>query len=231
VQIAKGHNPYDTDFQEKHMSDLPITQRSVMTLFSDSKSPSSHRVRLMAQEKDIPLEIIEVDTSAGMPEDLIELNPYGTLPTLVDRDLVLYDPQVIVEYLDERFPHPPLMSVDPVAKARARQMLRQIEQEWYQLADTIVQKEDEEAAKLARRDLQERIIQMIPVFDHQPYFMSEEYSLVDVSLAVLMWRLPYLGIELPKSAKAIQDYSDKVLSREMFMESLSDDELDMGEVY
>ncbi|MDG4812307.1 glutathione S-transferase N-terminal domain-containing protein [Hydrogenovibrio sp. 3SP14C1] len=212
------------------MSDLPITQRSVMTLFSDSKSPSSHRVRLMAQEKDIPLEIIEVDTSEGMPEDLLELNPYGTLPTLVDRDLVLYDPQVIVEYLDERFPHPPLLSVDPISKARSRQMLRQIEQEWYALVDTITQSDDEKAVKTARRDLQERLIQMIPVFEHQPFFMNEEYSLVDVSLAVLMWRLPYLGIELPKSAKAVKDYSDKVLSREVFAESLSDDELDMREV-
>ncbi|MBD3612160.1 MAG: glutathione S-transferase N-terminal domain-containing protein [Hydrogenovibrio crunogenus] len=212
------------------MSDLPITQRSVMTLFSDSKSPSSHRVRLMAKEKDIPLEIIEVDTSEGMPEDLLELNPYGTLPTLVDRDLVLYDPQVIVEYLDERFPHPPLLSVDPISKARSRQMLRQIEQEWYALIDTITQSDDEKEVKTARRDLQERLIQMIPVFEHQPYFMNEEYSLVDVSLAVLMWRLPYLGIELPKSAKAVKDYSDKVLAREVFAESLSDDELDMREV-
>lgn len=212
------------------MSDLPITQRSVMTLFSDSKSPSSHRVRLMAKEKDIPLEIIEVDTSEGMPEDLLELNPYGTLPTLVDRDLVLYDPQVIVEYLDERFPHPPLLSVDPISKARSRQMLRQIEQEWYALVDTITQSDDEKAVKTARRDLQERLIQMIPVFEHQPFFMNEEYSLVDVSLAVLMWRLPYLGIELPKSAKAVKDYSDKVLAREVFAESLSDDELDMREV-
>ncbi|QBZ83768.1 Stringent starvation protein A [Hydrogenovibrio crunogenus] len=212
------------------MSDLPITQRSVMTLFSDSKSPSSHRVRLMAQEKDIPLEIIEVDTSEGMPEDLLELNPYGTLPTLVDRDLVLYDPQVIVEYLDERFPHPPLLSVDPISKARSRQMLRQIEQEWYALVDIITQSDDEKAIKTARRDLQERLIQMIPVFEHQPYFMNEEYSLVDVSLAVLMWRLPYLGIELPKSAKAVKDYSDKVLARAVFADSLSDDELDMREV-
>jgi RNA polymerase-associated protein len=184
----------------------------------------------MAKEKDIPLEIIEVDTSEGIPEDLLELNPYGTLPTLVDRDLVLYDPQVIVEYLDERFPHPPLLSVDPISKARARQMLRQIEQEWYQLADTIANSDDEKEVKAARRDLQERLIQMIPVFEHQPYFMSEEYSLVDVSLAVLMWRLPYLGIDLPKSAKPVVDYAEKVLAREEFPDSLSDDELDMREV-
>lgn len=212
------------------MSDLSIMQRSVMTLFSDPKGPSSHRVRLMAKEKDIPMEIVEVSPEEGLPEDLMELNPYGTLPTLVDRDLVLYDPQVIIEYLDERFPHPPLMSVDPISKARARQMLRQIEIEWYSLVEIIQKNEDEKAVKDARRDLQERLIQMIPVFDHQPYFLNEEYSLVDISLAVLMWRLPSLGIELPKSAKPVTDYAEKVLAREAFVESLSDDELDMRDV-
>lgn len=211
------------------MSDIPITKRSVMVLFSDSKSPSSHRVRLVAKEKDIPLDVIDVDEE-NLPEDLLELNPYGTLPTLVDRDLVLYDPQVIIEYLDERFPHPPLMSVDPISKARSRQMLRQIAEEWYPLVETITKSEDEKAVKKARRDLLERLIQLIPVFEHKPYFMSEEYSLVDISMAVLLWRLPSLGIELPKSAKPIVDYANKVLGREMFSESLSDDELDMRDV-
>lgn len=211
------------------MSDIPVTKRSVMVLFSDSKSPSCHRVRLVAKEKDIPMEIIEVDKD-NLPEDLLELNPYATLPTLVDRDLVLYDPQVIIEYLDERFPHPPLMSVDPISKARARQMLRQIETEWYPMVDTITNSNDEEAVKTARRDLQERLIQLIPVFDHKPFFMSDDYSLVDISMAVLLWRLQYLGIELPKSAKAIFDYTDKMISREFFAESLSEDELDMRDV-
>ena len=211
------------------MSDIPIMKRSVMVLFSDSKDPSSHRVRLMAKEKDIPMEIVEVDLD-DMPEDLLELNPYGTLPTLVDRELVLYDPQVIIEYLDERFPHPPLMSVDPISKARARQMLRQIEKEWYPLIDTIANGKDDAEIKKARRDLLERLIQLIPVFDHKEYFMSDDYSLVDVSMAVLLWRLPSLGVELPRTAKPIFDYADKVLARETFQESLSDDELDMREV-
>lgn len=211
------------------MSEIPVTKRSVIVLFSDSKSPSSHRVRLVAKEKDIPIEIIEVDVD-NMPEDLLELNPYGTLPTLVDRELVLYDPQVIIEYLDERFPHPPLMAVDPISKARSRQMLRQIETEWYPLVDTIANSDDEAAVKVARRNLQERLIQLIPVFDHKPYFMNDDYSLVDISMAVLLWRLPSLGIELPKSAKPIMDYAEKVLGREMFAESLSDDEIDMRDV-
>lgn len=212
------------------MSDISITQKSVMTLFSDPKDPNSHRVRLMAMEKDTPMDIVDVTEETGIPEDLLELNPFGTLPTLVDRELVLYDTQVIIEYLDERFPHPPLMSVDPISKARSRQLLRRIEIEWYALVNTITSSKDADEVKAARRDLTERLIQMIPVFEHQEYFMSDEYSLVDVSLAVLMWRLPYLGIELPKSAKAINDYSKKVLAREAFRDSLSDDELDMREV-
>ena len=212
------------------MAAVPILQRSVITLFSDPKCPSSHRVRLMAKEKDIPMEVIDVTEETGFPEDLLELNPYATLPTLVDRDLVLYDAQVIIEYLDERFPHPPLMSVDPISKARSRQMLRQIETEWYKLVDVIQTSKDKAEVKDARRDLLERLVQMIPVFDHQPYFLNEEYSLVDVSLAVLLWRLPSLGIELPKSAKPVRDYAEKVLAREMFAESLSDDELDMRDV-
>lgn len=211
------------------MSDIPITKRSVMVLFSDPKSPSSHRVRLVAQEKDIPLEIISVE-EGNLPEDLLELNPYGTLPTLVDRDLTLYDPQVIIEYLDERFPHPPLMSVDPISKARSRQMLRQIEQEWYPLVETISKGQNPDEVKKARRDLLERLIQLIPAFEHKPYFMSEEYSLVDISMAVLLWRLPSLGIDLPKSAKPILDYAAKVLERETFADSLSDDEIDMRDV-
>lgn len=211
------------------MSDIPVTKRSVMVLFSDSKCPSCHRVRLVAKEKDIPMEVIDVDVD-NLPEDLLELNPYATLPTLVDRDLTIYDPQVIIEYLDERFPHPPLMSVDPISKARARQMLRQIETEWYPLVDAITGSNDEEEVKNARRDLQERLIQLIPVFEHKPFFMSDDYSLVDISMAVLLWRLQYLGIELPMSAKPIFDYAEKILGREIFAESLSDDELDMRDV-
>lgn len=210
------------------MSEIPLTKRSVMTLFSDPRSPNSHRVRLVAKEKDIPMDVIEVDPD-HMPEDLLELNPYGSLPTLVDRELILYDAQVIIEYLDERYPHPPLMSVDPISKARSRQQLRQIETEWYPLVETIVRNENADDVKRARRDLTERLIQMIPVFAHKPFFMSEDYTLVDASLAVLLWRLPSLGIDLPKSAKAITDYSNRLMEREMFNESLSDDELDMND--
>lgn len=210
------------------MSNIPLTKRSIMTLFSDPRSPNSHRVRLVAKEKDIPMDVVEVDPE-DLPEDLLELNPYGSLPTLVDRELVLYDAQVIIEYLDERYPHPPLLAVDPITKARSRQQLRQIETEWYPLVETIVLNESKESVRRARRDLTERLVQMIPVFAHKPFFMSDDYTLVDASLAVLLWRLPSLGVELPKSAKAITDYSNRLMEREMFNESLSEDELDMNE--
>ncbi len=211
------------------MSDLPLAKRAVITLFSDPKDPNSHRIRFLAVEKEVPLEIVSVDSDA-VPEDLYELNPYGTIPTLVDRDLVLYDAQVILEYLDERFPHPPMMPVDPVQKALIRQQLRLIETEWYPLVRTITQGGDKKTVTEARKHLFERLIQLIPIVSEQPYFLSEEFTLLDLSMAPIFWRLQYLGIELPKSAKPVLDYADKLLSRPEFKNSLSDDELDMRDI-
>jgi RNA polymerase-associated protein len=154
----------------------------------------------------------------------------GTIPTLVDRDLVLHDAQVILEYLDERFPHPPMMPVDPVQKALIRQQLRLIETEWYPLIRTITQSDDKKAVNAARKHLFERLIQLIPIVSEQPYFLSDEFTLLDLSMAPIFWRLQYLGIELPKSAKPVMDYADKLLSRPEFKNSLSDDELDMRDI-
>ena len=132
----------------------------------------------------------------NLPEDLLELNPYATLPTLVDRELVLYDPQVIIEYLDERFPHPPLMSVDPISKARSRQMLRQIETEWYPLIDTIANIEDGDEVKLALRNLKERLIKLIPVFDNsfnppaKTLFFNSEFKIQDLATNTLPFSTP-----------------------------------------
>jgi len=211
------------------MSDLPLAKRAVITLFSDPKDPNSHRIRFLAVEKEVPLEIVSVDGNA-VPEELYELNPYGTIPTLVDRDLVLYDAQVILEYLDERFPHPPMMPVDPIQKALIRQQLRLIETEWYPLIRTITQSKDKKAVNAARKHLFERLIQLIPIVSEHPYFLSEEFTLLDLSMAPVFWRLQYLGIELPKSAKPVMDYADKLLSRPEFKNSLSDDELDMRDI-
>ncbi len=211
------------------MSDIPLAKRAVTTLFSDPKDPNSHRIRFLAVEKEVPMEIVEVDRN-NVPEDLYELNPYGTIPTLVDRDLVLHDAQVILEYLDERFPHPPMMPIDPIQKTIVRQQLRLVETEWYPLLSAITEADDKKAAMQARKQLFERLIQLIPVLTEKDYFLSDEFTLLDLSMAPIFWRLQYLGIELPKSAKPVMDYAERLLSRPEFKNSLSDDELDMRDI-
>ena len=211
------------------MSDIPLAKRAVTTLFSDPKDPNSHRIRFLAVEKEVPMEIVEVDRN-NVPEDLYELNPYGTIPTLVDRDLVLHDAQVILEYLDERFPHPPMMPIDPIQKTIVRQQLRLVETEWYPLLSAITEADDKKAAMQARKQLFERLIQLIPVLTEKDYFLCDEFTLLDLSMAPIFWRLQYLGIELPKSAKPVMDYAERLLSRPEFKNSLSDDELDMRDI-
>jgi RNA polymerase-associated protein len=211
------------------MSDIPLAKRAVTTLFSDPTDPNSHRIRFLAVEKEVPMEIFSVDAN-NVPEDLYELNPYGSVPTLVDRDLVLYDAQVILEYLDERFPHPPMMPVDPIQKAVIRQQLRLVETEWYPLVRAITSAEDKKAAQQARKQLFERLIQLIPIVSERDYFLSDEFTLLDLSMAPIFWRLQYLGIELPKSAKPVLDYAERLLNRPEFKNSLSDDELDMRDI-
>lgn len=211
------------------MSDIPLAKRAVTTLFSDPKDPNSHRIRFLGVEKEVPMEIVSVDRQQ-VPEDLYELNPYGTIPTLVDRDLVLHDAQVILEYLDERFPHPPMMPVDPIQKAIIRQQLRLVETEWYPLVRTITDAPDKKAVQSARKQLFERLIQMIPIVSEKAFFLSDEFTLLDLSMAPIFWRLQYLGIELPKSAKPVMDYAERLLSRPEFKNSLSDDELDMRDI-
>jgi len=195
-------------------------RRSIMTLFSNPNCIHCHRVRIVLAEKGINHEIIEVD-AAHPPEDLAELNPYGSTPTLVDRDLVLFGSQVIMEYLDERFPHPPLMPVDPVQRARSRLMLHRVEQDWYTLVDEINTKGEKAVAK-ARKELRESLSLIAPVFGQTPFFMSEDFSLVDCAIVPLLWRLPQYRIELPEQAKPIMEYAERLFERDSFQKSLSD---------
>jgi RNA polymerase-associated protein len=196
-----------------------------MTLFSAPGDAQSHRTRIVLSEKDITVDIIDVDPD-DKPEDLSDLNPYNSLPTLVDRDLVLYDPQVIMEYLDERFPHPPLMPVDPVSRARARLALYRIETDWYGLLSEIESAGDKQAAK-ARKILRESIMAAAEVFDVKPFFLSDEFSLVDCTIAPILWRLPRYGIDLPPQAKSIQRYAERIFDRPSFDRSLSEPEREM----
>ena len=198
-------------------------RRLAMTLFSSDTCPRCHTVRIVLAEKGINFEM-QLVTNDQSPEDLIDLNPYNEVPTLVDRDLVLYHHQVIVEYLDERFPHPPLMPVDPVSRGRNRLMLQRIERDWYSLADKIAAGTDVETA---RRDLRDGLISAVPIFDSKPFFMSDELSLIDCALAPLLWRLPEYGIELPGAAKPLINYSEKLFARDAFQESLTESEKEM----
>ena len=201
-----------------------VSKRSVMTLFSGETCPYSHRVRFVLAEKGISYEVVLVDPD-DKPEDLVDLNPYGTVPTLVDRDLALYDTKVITEYLDERFPHPPLMPVDPVSRAKARLALYRIEKDWYGLMEQI---EAGGNAGAARKQLAEGLTASDEVFAAKPFFLSDELTVMDCALAPLLWRLPVLGIEPePKQSKGLLGYIDRLFALESFRKSLTETERSM----
>lgn len=199
-------------------------RRSVMTLFSKPACIHSHRTRLVLAEKNINMDIVNVE-GPDLPEDLMDLNPYHTVPTLVDRDLVLYDSRVIIEYLDERFPHPPLMPVDPVTRAHFRLALFRIENDWYKVAE-----EFEEEGKLpnkSRKVLKENLLASADLFKARQFFLSDEFSLVDASIAPLLWRLPIYGIDLGSHADAVEGYMKRVFDRRSFQQSLTELEQEM----
>lgn len=202
-------------------------KRSVMTLFSDPVCPYSHRARIVLAEKGINVEIQYVDP-ANLPEDLVDLNPYHSVPTLMDRDLVLYDSRVIMEYLDERFPHPPLMPVDPVSRAKSRLVMFRIERDWYSQVSDLESGTEKQATK-ARQVLREGLIASAEVFAAMPYFLNEEFTLVDACLAPLLWRLPKYGLELPIQAKPVLQYAERIFARGSFHDSLSEAEREMRE--
>ncbi|MCM8920247.1 MAG: stringent starvation protein A [Candidatus Thiodiazotropha sp. (ex Lucinoma borealis)] len=199
-------------------------KRSVMTLYSDPTDPYCHRVRLVLAEKNITYEVSDIDP-LNVPEEVMELNPYGTLPTLVDRDLKLYESRIIMEYLDERFPHPPLLPVDPVSRSTSRLLMYRVDNDWYSHMDIILSGKKE--ATKARKELRESLITTAPVFNAKPFFMSEEFTLVDCIIAPLLWRLPELGVEIPASAKGLHEYTKRVFEKESFIKSLSEAEQEM----
>ncbi len=207
------------------------SRRSLMTLYTNKLCPYSHRVRVVLAEKGVVAEEVEVDPNYPH-EDVATLNPYGTVPMLVDRDLVLYESNVILEYLEERFPHPPLMPVYPVSRARSRLMLIRIDRDWYSIADRFSSAATESERKAASQDLKESILSIAPVFADTPFFLSEEFTLVDCSLAALLWRLPHYGVDLPREeGRDIMKYADRLFRREAFAQSLSDAEREMRPGY
>jgi RNA polymerase-associated protein len=197
-----------------------VARRTIMSLFSDIDDIYSHQVRIVLAEKGVNVEILPVkqDEPSG---DLLALNPYGTVPTLIDRELVLYEARIIMEYLDERFPHPPLLPVYPVARAETRKMMHRVEQDWYSLMNHMGQ---EEQVDEARAHLLESLTSLDPVFSDKAYFLSDEFSLLDCVLAPLLWRLPSLGIDVSAEFKGLTAYMHKVFKRDSFQASLTDAE-------
>ena len=202
-----------------------MPKRSSITCLSDSVELSNHRARIALAEKGVSAEVEYIDL-ANPTEDFLSLNPYHTLPVLIDRDLVLNQGNIIIEYLDERFPHPPLLPVYPVARARTRLMIYRVEQDWYVPAKNIEQGIDVEKSKEQLRD---QIIKVIPAFNEMPFFLSPEFSLVDCTIAPVLWRLPHYDIVLPEKAKPVLDYANRIFTRPSFKASLSDQEMEMRE--
>ncbi len=205
-----------------------VAKRSSMTFYSDGSDHYSHRVRIVLAEKGVTVEVHDVDAD-NKPEDLATLNPYNSLPTLVDRELVLYEPNVMMEYLDERFPHPPLLPVYPVARAESRLLIHRIEKDWCVLVDTIfsVTAKDKDKEK-ARKELREGMMTIAPIFKDMPYFMSDEFTIVDCCMAPILWRLPAMGIELSgKAVEPLFHYMERLFDRESFQASLSEAEQEM----
>lgn len=194
-------------------------RKSSITLYSRGTCAYSHRVRLALAEKNIRAEVIDVGND-NLPEDLLDLNPYNTLPTMVERDLVLYSSNIIMEYVEERYPHPPLMPVDPISRARTRSYLYRMDNDWYSLL-TDLQGSDSKKIASARKLLRDGLTLIAPAFLQKPFFMSSEISLADCSLLPLLWRLPMFGVELPDQAKPLQQYADRMFVREGFRASLS----------
>lgn len=198
------------------------SKRSVMTLYSISDI-ESHRARIALAEKGILVDVIEVDRHEELA-DFHELNPYNLTPTLVDRDLVLYDSRIIMEYLDERFPHPPLLPVYPIARAKSRLMMLRIDNDWHTLIKKIQSFTEEAEIKKARKELLENFIALDPLLANTPYFFSDEFSMLDCYFAPILWRLPEFGISLPENTKSLHEYINRLFNRESFQASLTETE-------
>ncbi|PPI86542.1 stringent starvation protein SspA [Candidatus Pantoea edessiphila] len=203
---------------------LAANKRSTMTLFSGPADIFSHQVRIVLAEKGVNVEIEQVNIN---DQDLIKINPYGTVPTLVDRDLTLYESRIIMEYLDERFPHPPLMPVYPIARGESRLMMYRIERDWYSIMNTIENTIGDES-QIACNKLRTEILEVAPLFNRTTFFMSEEFSLVDCYLAPLLWRLPLIGIDINDlTFRYLQEYMNRIFNRESFISSLTEVEREM----
>ncbi|WP_114650252.1 glutathione S-transferase N-terminal domain-containing protein [Pseudothauera hydrothermalis] len=193
----------------------------MMNLYSGTTDPFSHRCRIVLYEKGMDFEVIDVDLY-NKPEDIAVINPYNRVPVLVDRDLVLYEANIINEYIDERFPHPQLMPPDPIMRARARQLLHTFELELFSHIDAL--EKNQKAAEKSRAHVRDELVQLAPIFVKQKYMLGEDFSMLDVAIAPLLWRLEHYGIELPKAAAPLLKYAERIFSRQGFIDALTPSE-------
>ena len=210
---------------------VSLSNRTSMALFSDPVDHYSHRVRIVMCEKGVTSEIIDTDSN-NLSNEIMEVSPYAELPVLVDRDVCLYDSVILMEYLDERFPHPPLLPVYPVSRAHIRLFIQRIQRDWCDIFDTLIPGTSEAKAKKMRTQLKSQILGMSPILKEKDYFMSDEFSLVDCCIAPILWRLPLIGIELQKDAKTkpVYEYMQRVFTKSCFTDSLSELEKEIRNV-
>ncbi len=194
----------------------------MMTLYSGTTDPYSHRCRIVLFEKGMDFQVIDVDL-ANKPEDLAIINPYNQVPVLVERDLVLQQANIINEYIDERFPHPQLMPADPVMRARARLFLHNFEEQLFDhIAD--IESGNAKTADKARSIVRDNLTQLVPLFSKQQYILGDEFSMLDVAIAPLLWRLGHYGIELPKQAAPLLKYAERIFSRPAYIDAMTPSE-------
>ncbi|GAB2180648.1 glutathione S-transferase N-terminal domain-containing protein [Denitratisoma sp. agr-D3] len=192
-----------------------------MNLYSGTTCPFSHRCRIVLYEKQMDFQVIDVDL-LGKPEDIAVINPYNRVPVLVDRDLVLYESNIINEYIDERFPHPQLMPPDPQTRAKARQLLFTMEHELFSHIDAL--EKNLKSADKSRQHIRDRLSELAPIFAKQKHLLGEDFSMLDVAIAPLLWRLDHYGIELPKTAAPLMKYAERIFSRQGFIDALTPSE-------
>jgi RNA polymerase-associated protein len=192
-----------------------------MNLYSGTTDPFSHRCRIVLYEKGMDFQVIDVDLF-NKPEDIAVINPYNRVPVLVERELILYEPNIINEYIDERFPHPQLMPPDPIMRARARQLLHTMEKEIFSFIEPL--EKNVKTADKARQQIRERLIELAPIFSKQKFMLGDDFSMLDVAIAPLLWRLDHYGIDLGKSAAPLMKYAERIFSRQGFIDALTPSE-------
>ena len=197
----------------------------MMVLYSGTTCPFSQRSRFVLHEKGMDFEIRDIDLY-NKPEDIAVMNPYGQVPILVERDLILYESNIINEYIDERFPHPQLMPADPVMRARTRLFLYNFEKELFVHVSVLEDRSNTDAAAqdVARQNIRDRLAQLAPLLLKNKYMLGEEFSMLDVAVAPLLWRLDHYGVELPKNAAPLMKYAERIFSRPAFIEALTPSE-------